>query len=110
MKGWTLRSYFHNPNNRKKDFVDLLELILRISTQKNSPVVLSELKKSFTQNKNQFVKNEIEKLCYSLEKDSGGLWDLEDIKQDYAERRLDEEFLLDDIPQFIEFFRMQVVD
>lgn|GEM_PF-4019250 len=100
-----LRSYYHNPVDRKKDFVDMLEIILRLAT---SDLILGDLKLIMDLNQNQEITDKLNSMFFDLEEDRGGHFDLDDIKLDLKERLLDE-FELKEIPQTVEFFRMKIM-
>jgi len=97
-----MRSYNNNPQ-RQKDFVDLVELILRLSTESK---VCNELRDIIGSFQNCSVKEQIEKMCFDIEFDKGGLWDLDNIKSNMEERGLMDEFEWKRIPEIFEFFRI----
>lgn len=99
-----MRSYYHNPE-RKKDFVDLLEVILRASTE---DTILADLKKILETSNLTHVKTNFLGMFNYIENDKGRPWDLEDIESDLRERRLLSEFAWDEIPQTVEFFRNKI--
>jgi hypothetical protein len=99
-----MRSYYHNPE-RLKDFVDFIEIILRVATEDK---ILRDLKKIATTNTLAQVKDNFLKVCAHIEEDRGGTWDLEDIKREMDSRGLLSEFEWDEIPQTVEFFRTKV--
>jgi len=100
-----MRSYYHNPE-RQKDFVDVVEVILRLSMESN---IMNDLK-GIMENSTEFVvKQQIERMCFDIEHDRGGLWDLDNIKIDLDERALLDEFEWDTIPTTFEFFRMKIL-
>jgi hypothetical protein len=88
-----------------KDFVDFIEIILRVATEDK---ILRDLKKIATTNTLAQVKDNFLKVCAHIEEDRGGTWDLEDIKREMDSRGLLSEFEWDEIPQTVEFFRTKV--
>jgi len=100
-----MKSYYYNPE-RTKDFVDFLEVILRMSTEATH---LDQLKKILEGSNQPEVLDDFDKMLYSIENDKGSPWDLDDIKQEMESRRLLEEFEWDEIPATVEFFRVNVL-
>lgn len=99
-----MKSYYHNPE-RKKDFVDLLEMILRISTEDK---ILKQLKTIVAEADLDQVKLDILKMCDYIENDKGRPWDLEDVELEMESRGLLREFEFEEIPQTVEFFRTKI--
>ena len=99
-----MRSYYHNPE-RQKDFVDVVEVILRISMESNIMKDLRDIMENLTE---VIVKQQIERMCLDIERDRGGLWDLDNIKIGLDERALLDEFEWDTIATTFEFFRMKI--
>lgn len=99
-----MKSYYHNPE-RVKDFVDLLEVILRVSTEDK---IFNELRSIATSANADHVKSDFLKMCDYIENDKGRPWDLDDIKVEMESRGLLREFEFDEIPQSVEFFRSKI--
>ncbi len=99
-----MKSYYHNPD-RRKDFVDLMELILRIST---TDKIFNELKSIAASVSTEHVKSDFLKMCDYIENDKGRPWDLDDIKVEMDSRGLLREFEFKEIPQTVEFFRSKL--
>lgn len=98
-----MMSYYNSPDIRKKDFVDLVEIVLRLSTESS---ILKELNVVANSCLDEFVKNQIQRMCIDIENDRGGTaWDLDDIKSNMDERYLLDEFEWNDLPRVFEFFR-----
>jgi hypothetical protein len=100
-----LRSYYNTPE-RKKDLVDMLELILRIVAEDE---ILDELNEIMKLNKDAQVLTNFNRMCFDIELDRGGSFDLDDAEQDLEERLLDE-YSKEEIRQNIEFFRKAVLE
>ena len=100
-----MMSYRYNPD-RKKDFVDFIEIILRMSTDDKFLAPLKEIVLSCESEKD--IKELTHVLRY-LEKDVGTPWDIDDIYDDMEDRGLLNEFEWDEIPVTVEFFRTKII-
>ena len=100
-----MMSYKYNPD-RKKDFVDFIEIILRMSVDNKFLIPLKDIVVS---SKLLEVIKELSHILYIIEYDKGTPWDLDDIKDDMRERGLLDEFEWDEIPNSVGFFRNKVI-
>jgi len=99
-----MKSYYHNPE-RKKDFADLLEVILRVSSEDK---IFKDLKAIAEANDLDHVRSDFLKMCNFIENDKGRPWDLDDVEEEMNSRGLLNEFEFSEIPQTVEFFRSKI--
>lgn len=99
-----MKSYFHNPE-RIKDFADLIEVILRTSTEDK---ILNDLKLIIDNCKIDHVKTDFLKMFNYIENDKGRPWDLDDVEVEMKSRGLLNEFEWTEIAQTVEYFRRNV--
>ncbi|MBF0301384.1 MAG: hypothetical protein HQK51_21950, partial [Oligoflexia bacterium] len=99
-----MRSYYHNPE-RKKDFVDIVEVILRLSTESN---IFADLRTVIDEYSGKLIHEQIERMCLDIEQDKGGIWDLDDIKESMDERGILGQFEWSEIPDTFLFFREKI--
>lgn len=102
-----MQSYFHAPDRRKKDFADLIELILRLSAKSE---ILCELKNILNSFSDHSVRRVLLQMCKAIEYDHTGPWDLDDVREQIKERHLFDVFTADEIRQHFEFFRIKVLE
>ncbi|MBL6992174.1 MAG: hypothetical protein ISR65_20485 [Bacteriovoracaceae bacterium] len=100
-----MKSYYHNPE-RRKDFVDFLEVILRMSVEASNLHHLNNILSNCNQS---HVLKDFKMMLYSIANDKGSPWDLDDIKLEMKNRKLLEEFEWAEIPATVEFFGQKVL-
>lgn len=100
-----MMSYRNNPD-RKKDFVDFIEIILRMSTDDK---FLAHLKEIVSSCENGEDIKELTHVLSYLERDVGTPWDIDEIYDDMEERGLLNEFEWDEIPSTVGFFKQKIL-
>lgn len=99
------KSYQHNPD-RGKDLADIVELVMRLGQNK----VMDELKLIADEVEGKEAIAFLNSLLGHLVDDDRPQWDLDTIKEDLAERLIEEEFGEGSIVNGLDFFRRKLLE